>query len=123
MMAIDTARALGKKGQATRPQPSTIPIEVQFHGGLNEVFAGKRALNVALPVSSSRPATAGDLITHLTETSIPNKSKKNLFTTDGTVTPGILVVINEADWDVDDKENTELNAGDEVVFISTLHGG
>jgi molybdopterin converting factor small subunit len=33
------------------------------------------------------------------------------------------VIINDADWELFDKEMTKLNDNDVVGFISTLHGG
>jgi hypothetical protein len=37
--------------------------------------------------------------------------------------PGILVLINDADWELEGEEEYILQDGDEIVFISTLHGG
>ena len=37
--------------------------------------------------------------------------------------PGILVMVNDVDWELSGREDTELEAGDTVVFLSTLHGG
>ena len=37
--------------------------------------------------------------------------------------PGILVLINDTDWELEGEGQYELKEGDEVVFISTLHGG
>lgn len=37
--------------------------------------------------------------------------------------PGILVLINDADWELEGEENYELQPGDNIVFVSTLHGG
>ena len=37
--------------------------------------------------------------------------------------PGILVLINDADWELEGEENYELQSGDNIVFVSTLHGG
>jgi ubiquitin related modifier 1 len=37
--------------------------------------------------------------------------------------PGILVLINETDWELEGELNYELNNNDDIVFISTLHGG
>lgn len=37
--------------------------------------------------------------------------------------PGILVLINDADWELEGEEKYELQQGDNVVFVSTLHGG
>lgn len=37
--------------------------------------------------------------------------------------PGIIVIVNDTDYDVLEGENTVLNDNDNVVFVSTLHGG
>lgn len=37
--------------------------------------------------------------------------------------PGILVLINDADWELEGEEIYELQEGDCVLFVSTLHGG
>ena len=37
--------------------------------------------------------------------------------------PGILVLINDADWELEGEETYELMDGDNVLFVSTLHGG
>ena len=39
------------------------------------------------------------------------------------VRPGVLVLVNETDWELTGGVDTELSEGDTVVFISTLHGG
>lgn len=36
---------------------------------------------------------------------------------------GILVLINDSDWELEGEGDYQLKAGDEIVFISTLHGG
>lgn len=36
---------------------------------------------------------------------------------------GILVLINDSDWELDGKEEAIVNDKDTVGFISTLHGG
>lgn len=37
--------------------------------------------------------------------------------------PGILVLINDADWGLEGEENYELKISDNILFVSTLHGG
>lgn len=37
--------------------------------------------------------------------------------------PGILVLINEADWELEGEDQYELQQGDHIMFVSTLHGG
>lgn len=47
----------------------------------------------------------------------------SFLTVDGDRRPGILVLINDADWELEGEEKYELQQGDNVVFVSTLHGG
>lgn len=118
-----TASATIPPHEPSPASSSAIPVKVYFYGGLDLIFAGKHTLNVDLPISKSKAPTAGSLISHLTDAYLANSSKKSLFTKHDSVTPGILVLINEADWELEGKEDTELKAGDDVVFVSTLHGG
>ena len=37
--------------------------------------------------------------------------------------PGILVLINDTDWELEGEGEYLLQDGDEIVLISTLHGG
>lgn len=43
--------------------------------------------------------------------------------TSGTVRPGVLVLVNDADWELLGGAGARVGAGDRVTFISTLHGG
>lgn len=37
--------------------------------------------------------------------------------------PGVLVLINDADWELEGEEQYELQDKDNILFVSTLHGG
>lgn len=37
--------------------------------------------------------------------------------------PGILVLVNDADWELEGEGKYILQTGDEILFVSTLHGG
>lgn len=37
--------------------------------------------------------------------------------------PGILVLINDADWELEGEDKYELKDRDSILFVSTLHGG
>ena len=37
--------------------------------------------------------------------------------------PGILVLINDVDWELEGEGDYVIQPKDEIVFISTLHGG
>ncbi|ROL48542.1 Ubiquitin-related modifier 1 [Anabarilius grahami] len=51
------------------------------------------------------------------------KERPELFMQGDTVRPGILVLINDADWELMGELEYQLQDQDNVVFISTLHGG
>lgn len=46
-----------------------------------------------------------------------------MFVQGGMVRPGILVLVNDADWELCGGAEASVEEGDEVSFISTLHGG
>jgi ubiquitin related modifier 1 len=37
--------------------------------------------------------------------------------------PGILVLINDADWELEGEEAYEIQPNDNILFVTTLHGG
>lgn len=45
------------------------------------------------------------------------------FTETRTRRPGILVLINDADWELEGEEAYEIQPRDNILFVSTLHGG
>ncbi|KAG7256154.1 hypothetical protein CRUP_007840 [Coryphaenoides rupestris] len=51
------------------------------------------------------------------------KERPELFVQGDDVRPGILVLINDADWELMGQLDYQLQDKDHVVFISTLHGG
>ena len=51
------------------------------------------------------------------------KERPELFVQGDTVRPGILVLINDTDWELEGEGEYTLCEGDVIVFISTLHGG
>lgn len=36
---------------------------------------------------------------------------------------GILVLINDSDWELEGEDEYVLEKGDNILFVSTLHGG
>ncbi|THU73037.1 hypothetical protein C4D60_Mb04t18560 [Musa balbisiana] len=51
------------------------------------------------------------------------KERPEMFMKGDSVRPGVLVLINDCDWELCGSLDTELEEKDNVVFISTLHGG
>ncbi|OOF91083.1 hypothetical protein ASPCADRAFT_9882 [Aspergillus carbonarius ITEM 5010] len=101
-----------------------MSITVEFTGGLEILFANERKHRITLPScleDGSRP-TISFLLGYLVENRMKDR-RKELFILEGNVRPGILVLINDADWELEGEENYELQPSDNIVFVSTLHGG
>ncbi|KAH8846015.1 Ubiquitin- modifier 1 [Pyricularia oryzae] len=129
MHQVETVSAapasLGSSDQdnATQQAPS-LNIVVEFSGGLEMLFADRRRLQLTVPKSDDmgKPLTIAALIDHLCQHEM-NDGRKDLFVLDGHLRPGILVLINDADWELEGEEAYEVQSGDNVLFVSTLHGG
>ena len=115
---------------------------LRYRGGLEILFANERKHRITLPScleDGSRP-TISFLLGYLVENRMKDR-RKELFILEGNVyvhhieeegrlilifgdrRPGILVLINDADWELEGEENYELQPSDNIVFVSTLHGG
>lgn len=127
----------------------TMTIKLVFSGGLELLFGNERNQSVLIPPfvpsdnstrsspssSSSTPSLHNDtpstgetkaadleyLIYHLRDHLL--KERPELFMENGTIRPGILVLINNTDWELEGEGSYQLCNNDEIVFISTLHGG
>jgi len=76
---------------------------------------------VELEPQNGRDATVSTLIQQLAKTVV--QERPELFCAGDSVRPGVLVLVNDADWELDGGKDRVLADGDSVVFISTLHGG
>jgi ubiquitin related modifier 1 len=104
------------------------------------LFANQKKYDLALPAKdeSGEPANVAFLVRHLCD-KVMKDPRKELFVLDDTVyvpppreqqyadiscrRPGILVLINEADWELEGEDKYEVQKGDHIMFVSTLHGG
>lgn len=98
-----------------------IPINVEFAGGAELLFDNQRKLDVQLPTSDDVRWTIERLITFLKEQHL--RERPELFVQGKTVRPGILVLVNDTDWELVGELEYEIQPNDRVMFISTLHGG
>ncbi|KAH9915392.1 ubiquitin-related modifier 1 [Fomitopsis serialis] len=119
-----------------------VSIKIEFSGGLELLFDNQRSHRVVLPARVSatpadakrslkddagaaegdgRPVDVAYLILWLKDNLL--KEREELFVESGTVRPGILVLVNDTDWELEGEGDYQLKDGDEIVFISTLHGG
>ncbi|KAI1663076.1 ubiquitin related modifier 1 [Daldinia decipiens] len=111
----------------TSPVQVEVPklsIDVEFTGGLEMLFSDQRRHSISISAANKdgNPATIADLIYHLCEYTMKD-ARKDLFVLQDHLRPGILVLINDADWELEGEEAYEIQAGDNILFVSTLHGG
>lgn len=99
-----------------------IKVKVEFLGGLDVISSLVREHKVTLPMEEGE-ATMKDLISHVTQAVITDPKDIPVFIEDDTVRPGILVLINDTDWELEGMEDYVVESGDVFTFTSTLHGG
>ncbi|KAF7292851.1 Ubiquitin-related modifier 1 [Mycena indigotica] len=110
-------------------QDTTISLKVEFGGGLELLFSNKRSHQLTVPATvpkstednATKQADITFLIRYLRDNLL--QERQELFMENETVRPGILVLVNDTDWELEGEGEYVLKNGDEVVFISTLHGG
>ena len=95
-----------------------MKIKVELGGGLEILFDKIKEHEIELTEDKN---TIKEVILKMLE---KIKGDSSLFATnEGIIKPGIIVLYNDSDWEIYDKENTKLENKDIVSFISTLHGG
>ncbi|XP_078282351.1 ubiquitin-related modifier 1 [Rhinoraja longicauda] len=97
-----------------------IGVHLEFRGGAELLFNGEKEQHVTLP-SQPAPWDIRQLLVWIKTNLL--KDRPELFIQGDTVRPGILVLINDADWELMGQLDYTLDDRDNVVFISTLHGG
>ena len=103
-------------------QVMPLNLCIEFAGGAELLFDKVKTHNITLPDRQDlRPWNIELLISWITVNLL--KERPELFVLGSSVRPGILVLVNNMDWEILGQLNYELQDGDCVVFISTLHGG
>ena len=100
---------------------ATIRCKVQFSGGLEMYFNNERELSLELTYPQGGKYTVSNLIEKLRTAHMSDKEE--MFVQAGTVRPGIIVLINDTDWELEGQTEYEIENNDTIAFISTLHGG
>ena len=89
------------------------------------MFDGKKRIDLELTQADGSAAsvswTMEKLIDVLKRKHL--KEKEEMFVQGTSVRPGIIVLINDTDWELLETTRYVLESGDSVAFISTLHGG
>jgi len=85
------------------------------------MFEGKKRIDLELVQEDGKQWTLERLIDELKRKHL--KEKEEMFVQGASVRPGIIVLVNDTDWELLETTKYTIEAGDSVAFISTLHGG
>lgn len=99
-----------------------IKVKVEFLGGLDVISNGVREHKIILDREEGT-VTMKDLIDYVAKAVVSDPMDIPVFIEEDTVRPGILVLINDTDWELEDMEDYVVESGDVITFTSTLHGG
>ncbi|KAE9420059.1 hypothetical protein Angca_005702 [Angiostrongylus cantonensis] len=91
-------------------------------GVIPEVYLLSDNCKVSFPCDEDF-VTVADVIRHVKDVMLKDSDRQDLLIEGETIRPGVLVLVNECDWELLDCEKCQLHNGDLVTFISTLHGG
>ncbi|XP_042686714.1 ubiquitin-related modifier 1 isoform X2 [Centrocercus urophasianus] len=95
-----------------------VSLQVEFGGGAELLFDGVKKHQVTLPSQPEPYAQGLECVFPVAFMKLtPTKTRAVLRR------PGILVLINDADWELMGELDYKLQDQDNVLFISTLHGG
>ncbi|XP_040870264.1 ubiquitin-related modifier 1 homolog 2 [Glycine max] len=99
-----------------------MQLTLEFGGGLELLCDSKKIHNVNIEQHNGEDKLImKDLLAWVRTNLI--KERPEMFMKGNTVRPGVLVLVNDCDWELSGQLNTSLEDKDVVVFISTLHGG
>ena len=96
-------------------------LTLEFQGGAELLFDNLKQHVVSLPTSDGESWDVGKLLNWIKLNLL--KESPDLFIQGPTVRPGILVLINDQDWELCGGLKYQIQENDHIVFISTLHGG
>ncbi|OTA87653.1 hypothetical protein M434DRAFT_399391 [Hypoxylon sp. CO27-5] len=116
--------SITKETPSEEAEVPRLSVVVEFTGGLEMLFSDQRRHTLSIPAANEqgKPVTIANLIGYLCE-HVMKDNRKELFVLQDHLRPGILVLINDADWELEGEEAYEIQAGDNILFVSTLHGG
>lgn len=95
-------------------------INLDFSGGLQLLF--KEQKFIVTIEDADNKFNINNLVNELKDKYLI-KNPELFLGEDKKLRPGILVFINDADWELEGCEDYVINNNDRISFISTLHGG
>ena len=87
------------------------------------LFGGETKFGVVVEGAGKDDVVPFRTVLSAVEGKLVDTARSDMLVVDGSVRPGVLVLINDTDWELEGQLEAEVRAGDVVTFISTLHGG
>ena len=102
-----------------------MEITVEFAGGMELLFDNKKSVKLTLSKEefTEGKSALSDLLVWMKNNLLKERPELFLEAGDKSVRPGILVLINGVDWELENFGKYLLKDKDTILFISTLHGG
>ncbi|XGW18025.1 hypothetical protein V3C99_002546 [Haemonchus contortus] len=101
---------------------SNVNLNLEFSGGCEFLVGNVKRHKVSIPCNEDF-VTVGEVINYVNDVMLKDCNRRELLICDGTIRPGVLVLVNDCDWELLGCEKAQLHSNDLVTFISTLHGG
>ncbi|XP_025832541.1 ubiquitin-related modifier 1 [Agrilus planipennis] len=99
---------------------NSLQVNVEFGGGAELLFDNKKTVTISLPEKKEK-WTIEHLLIWIKDNLL--KERQEMFLQGNSVRPGILVLVNDTDWELMNTINYIIQPNDRILFISTLHGG
>ena len=99
---------------------SLAKLTVDFSGGCELLF---HTSQLNLPGKVPQATTLGQLVVFLKNNYVKERADQFVDPSGTMLRPGILALVNDADCEVEGGMEYVLQEGDNIAFISTLHGG
>ena len=96
----------------------SISLKVEFEGGLENDFNAHDGIKFDVP----KDTKLGDLSALLAKERLDPSKPTRFLDEKGQLLPGILIMINDVDSELEGLDYV-LQNGDNITYISTLHGG
>ncbi|GAO48602.1 ubiquitin-related modifier 1-like protein [Saitoella complicata NRRL Y-17804] len=96
----------------------SISVTLELSGGAELMFANTRLHTLEIPAD----LTLQSFLLYLADEKMTDK-RRDLFIQGDTVRPGMLVLINDADWELEGEGEYVIQDRDVIHLISSLHGG
>lgn len=100
---------------------SKIQVKAEFLGGLDQIFGKVKESKLEV----TEGCTVREILQLIVKKHLVNAKDTHMFLDDDNedIRAGILVLINDVDWELEEELDYVFENGDVITFTSTLHGG